>query len=189
MITLERQNPTPLTNLKYFTSRSSIQYNRATRRYKTSAPNIRSVWTAPWRRCVFIGQFRGDPVASCVCMCVWGELQQLASHFTSETANVSFVNSGSVYVIHRCERQRSKRIQRFCERGEDVCPGWRGMKMTPLLWRLVSVWLAVVYWWVSLISPVWKQYCCFAEKHKIFKLPNSPSKDYPKVNLYIALSG
>lgn len=188
MITLERQNPTPLTNLKYFTSRSTIQSGDQALQNERSQHTL-SLNCAMASLCFHWTVSRWPGSKLCVCMCVWGELQQLASHFTSETANVSFVNSGSVYVIHRCERQRSKRIQRFCERGEDVCPGWRGMKMTPLLWRLVSVWLAVVYWWVSLISPVWKQYCCFAEKHKIFKLPNSPSKDYPKVNLYIALSG
>lgn len=92
MITLERQNPTPLTNLKYFTSRSSIQSGDQALQNERSQHTL-SLNCAMASLCFHwtVSRWPGSKLCVYVCVC-GGELQQLASHFTSETANVSFVN-------------------------------------------------------------------------------------------------
>lgn len=47
-------------------------------------------------------------------------------------------------ILRRSVDSSAVRIKGDSEYGNDVRSGRRGMKMTPLLWRVVPVWLSVV---------------------------------------------
>lgn len=66
----------------------------------------------------------------------------LAQHFMG-TGTFTWINKKRVNLTLRCTVDSfAIRVKGDSEYGKDVRSG--GMKMTPLLWRVVSVWLSVV---------------------------------------------